>query len=243
MSREHGEAIDGHLIFAAAYDWVGRWTGRRLFPEHREYLARDLQGDILDLDAGTGGMFPYFAAAKQRDPSLLVHGIDPGPYMLRRAVRTANEEELDVDLRGARAESLPYADGSFDTVIASLVYCTIDDPERALREVHRVLDVGGEFRFLEHVRADGLLGRLHDLAARDERSSRARSKRSTSRCERLHRRRRRCSGERPRGGTDPSTEATTQTTAQQYPLKGPTRGRSPAIRTGEGDRLRFSESR
>jgi len=118
---------------------------------------------VCDLGAGTGGMFPFFASAASENPDLSIHGIEPDPHMKRRAERSAGEENLDVDLRLARAESLPYDDDSFDIVVASLVFCTIADPDRALEEVRRVLRPDGELRFLEHVRSDGRFGRLQDL--------------------------------------------------------------------------------
>lgn len=161
---ERSGAIDGHPIFAAAYDRLGG-VGERFLREHRAYLAWDLGGSVLDLGAGTGGMFPFLADAIAGNPDLSVHGIEPDPHMKRRAERAASEEGLDVDLDLARAESLPYSDRSFDTVIAAVVFCTIAEPDRALREVHRVLKPGGELRFLEHVRADGPLGRVQDLLA------------------------------------------------------------------------------
>src|SRR5206468_3807244 len=52
------------------------------------------------------------------------------------------------------AESLPFEDDSFDTVVSTLVLCTVPDADRALAEIRRVLKPGGEFLFMEHVRAD-----------------------------------------------------------------------------------------
>ena len=157
-------AIDGHPIFAAAYDRLGG-IGEDFLREHRRYLARDLHGSVLDLGAGTGDMFPVLARTAESSGELSIHGIEPDPHMEKRAERAAREEALDIDLRLARAESLPYPDESFDTVIASLVFCTIADPERAFEEVHRVLRPGGELRLLEHVRASGFLGRAQDFLA------------------------------------------------------------------------------
>jgi ubiquinone/menaquinone biosynthesis C-methylase UbiE len=59
-----------------------------------------------------------------------------------------------VDLVEASAEHLPLPDGQFDTVVSTLVLCTVPDPLRALREVWRVLKPGGQLLFLEHVRSD-----------------------------------------------------------------------------------------
>lgn len=58
----------------------------------------------------------------------------------------------------------PFADASFDTAVATLVFCTVEDLERSLGEVRRVLAPGGELLFLEHVR--------HPEAARARRQER-----------------------------------------------------------------------
>ena len=55
----------------------------------------------------------------------------------------------------AVADTLPFADGSFDAAVASLVLCSVPDQSRALAELRRVVRVGGELRFYEHVQADG----------------------------------------------------------------------------------------
>lgn len=152
-----------HPVFAAVYDALNSGAEERLLPEHREYLARDLHGAVLDLGAGTGAMFPYFASARAADPTLEFHAIEPDPHMRERAVQRASDLGLDVRIRPEGAESLPYADDSFDVVIVSLVFCTIPDVEAALGEVARVLAPGGEVRFFEHVHAEGRLGRVQDV--------------------------------------------------------------------------------
>lgn len=131
--------------------------------EHRRYLARDLEGMILNLGAGRGAMVPYLRTAAQREPALHLHAIEPDPHRRRQAKRTASTHDLDMHLRSGRAEFLPYADDMFDVVIASAVFCTVQDPFQALKEVHRVVKPDGEFRFLEHVRSDGLYGYVQDV--------------------------------------------------------------------------------
>ncbi len=76
---------------------------------------------------------------------------EPDPHMLRRAEPRAAKH--GVGLRAAPAERIPFPDASFDTVVSSGVFCSVDDPARAIAEVHRVLRPGGELRFGEHVRA------------------------------------------------------------------------------------------
>ncbi len=145
-----------HPFVAAVYDTVV--PDRLLFRPHRRYLTADLSGRVLDVGAGTGANFPYLAGA-----DVASHAIETDPHMRRQAAEKAREVGCDVTLRDARAESLPYDDDSVDVVLASLVFCTIADPDRALEEVARVLRPGGELRFLEHIRADGWRERGQEL--------------------------------------------------------------------------------
>ncbi len=147
-----------HPIVAALYDRVvpESW----LFAPHRRYLADGLSGRILDLGAGTGAMIPHLAA---HGSAIEYHGIEPDPNMRSRARNRAADLDLAVTIESARAESLPYPDGQFDVVLASLVFCTIGDPDAAVAEVARVLKPGGEFRFFEHIHADGRWGTAQDI--------------------------------------------------------------------------------
>lgn len=142
-----------HPFVASIYDLVVPET---LFAPHRAYLAAGLSGRVLEIGAGTGALFPH--VARERSGDLEYHAIEPDPSMRERARSRARKTGFAVDLRDARAESLPYPDDAFDVVLASLVFCTIADPDAALAEVARVLKPGGEFRFLEHVHADGAVG-------------------------------------------------------------------------------------
>ncbi len=144
-----GDSIE-HPLVAALYDRVvpESW----LFGPHRAYLTDGLSGTVLDLGAGTGALLPHI------DSRVNYYGLEPDPYMRRRAAKRAANAGISVTLTEGRAESIPYAENSFDTVLASLVFCTIADPDAAIDEVARVLKPGGEFRFFEHVHADGRWG-------------------------------------------------------------------------------------
>jgi ubiquinone/menaquinone biosynthesis C-methylase UbiE len=74
--------------------------------------------------------------------------------MLKRLQRAAAKHKPDARVLPAAAEDLPFEDGSFDTVVSTLVLCGVDDQSRALQEARRVLRPGGRLLFIEHVRSD-----------------------------------------------------------------------------------------
>lgn len=156
-----------HALFAAIYDPATALAEATVLAPHRRYLTKGLRGRVLDLGAGTGATVPFFAAARtaarREGDDLDVHLLDPDAHMRVRARRRARDAELDATVAGGRAESLPYPDDSFDAVVSALVGCTVPDLDAALDEVVRVLRPGGEFRFFEHVAADGLQGRVQTL--------------------------------------------------------------------------------
>jgi ubiquinone/menaquinone biosynthesis C-methylase UbiE len=123
------------------------WPVERLFLRKlRRRLVGGARGRVLELGIGTGLNLPYYPC----DAELVA--IDPDEGLLESARKRAAALGRPVTLHVARAEELPFVDRSFDTVIATLVFCTIAEPEQALREVHRVLRPGGDFKLIEHVR-------------------------------------------------------------------------------------------
>lgn len=143
-----GREARGHPIFAAVYDFITRPAERKFLGSHRAYLISGLTGRVLDVGSGTGLNFGYY------QPEAAVVGIEPDPYMLKRAQARADRLGRNVKLLAEGAEDLPFADGTFDAAVATLVFCTIPDLDCALRELRRVLRPGGQLRFLEHVRAE-----------------------------------------------------------------------------------------
>ncbi len=73
---------------------------------------------------------------------------------------------VDISLKRADAQELPFADESFDTVTGTLVFCTIPDPAKALDEAMRVLKPGGKLLLVEHIRGpDAVRGVTEDIIA------------------------------------------------------------------------------
>ena len=140
----------GHRKFAAIWDWMSRHEGRRE-QQFRSEVVGGSAGTTLEIGYGVGSNWPFLP------PSVDYTGIEPDPFMRERAGHHIPAGR-QLTLLDGDAQSLAFADASFDTVIGTLVFCTIPDAERALAEVRRVLKPSGEFRFWEHVRAHGRVG-------------------------------------------------------------------------------------
>jgi ubiquinone/menaquinone biosynthesis C-methylase UbiE len=92
-----------------------------------------------------------------------VTAIEPNPIMQKQSLPRLKDAQVPIQIIEAGAESLPFPDESFDTVISTLVFCTIPDPIKALQEIRRVCKPGGKVLFFEHVRlSHSRLGRLQD---------------------------------------------------------------------------------
>lgn len=110
----------------------------------REELLFCAKGKVLEIGAGTGLNFSHYP----KDVDIIA--TDPDDKMLKKARKKADNNHIKIEL--ADAQNLPFKDCEFDTVVATLVFCSVPDPDRALREVYRVLRPGGSFLLLEHVR-------------------------------------------------------------------------------------------
>jgi SAM-dependent methyltransferase len=115
----------------------------------RRRLLASAAGRVLEVGAGTGFNLPHYPAGVG---DLTLADGDTG--MLRRAERRAAEVGRDLVTVAAPVEGLPFDDASFDTVVASLLLCSVENQDRALAEIRRVLRPGGRYLFLEHVRSD-----------------------------------------------------------------------------------------
>jgi ubiquinone/menaquinone biosynthesis C-methylase UbiE len=150
----------GHPIFAALYDFFLEKIDKRGLARYREKAAGGATGRVIEIGAGTGRNFPFYRAIDH------LIAAEPDPHMLRRAVKKTTGLPFPLLLLPDRAEALSAPDESADSVVATLVLCTVQDPTAALRQIRRVLAPGGSFRFVEHVRAAGpRQARLQDLVA------------------------------------------------------------------------------
>jgi ubiquinone/menaquinone biosynthesis C-methylase UbiE len=136
-------------IFAAMYDRMMAGTEKAGLGERRHELLAQADGRVLEIGAGTGVNLGHYTDAV----SELVL-TEPEEPMAKRLEEKAATQGRPVTVVRAPAEALPFPDDSFDTAVCTLVLCTVNDPERALAELERVLKPGGRLLFLEHVRSD-----------------------------------------------------------------------------------------
>jgi ubiquinone/menaquinone biosynthesis C-methylase UbiE len=150
----------GHRWFASIYDRMMASAERSFMRGVRQEVAGGAQGRVLELGAGTGANFAYYG-----DHAQAIEATEPDPFMMERAALRAGGAPRPISLHQAPAEQLPFDDASFDTVVSTLVMCTVRDPAAALAEVRRVLKPAGQLRMYEHVRYDHAFGAFWQDAA------------------------------------------------------------------------------
>jgi ubiquinone/menaquinone biosynthesis C-methylase UbiE len=140
----------GRLWCSAAYEWLaGLQPMQRLMNPLREEVAGQASGHVLEVGAGSGRNFPYYVPERVER----VEAVEPDASMLRYARQREALACVSIPLVQAPAEALPFANATFDCAVATLVFCSVFDPPRALRELLRVLKPGGCLLLVEHVRS------------------------------------------------------------------------------------------
>lgn len=143
---------------AAFYDVMEGMAEGRYGPWRKKLWALVRGPRVLEVGVGTGKNIPYWPKGIQ------VTAIDLTPGMLDIARRRAPILGVVADLRLGDAQALYFPDASFDTAVATFVFCSVPDPVLGLRELRRVVRPGGRVLLLEHMRsANPILGALMDI--------------------------------------------------------------------------------
>lgn len=135
--------------FSQVYDKVMWPLEKKKLRQIRRELVNKAEGRVIEIGSGTGLNFPFYSSGLQ------VEAVEPDPMMRNKSIerlRRLNKNRIMTHL--ADAERLPFRNDSFDTIIATLVFCTISNPDQALKELYRVSKPGANFYLLEHVKLD-----------------------------------------------------------------------------------------
>jgi ubiquinone/menaquinone biosynthesis C-methylase UbiE len=135
--------------------WLRTRGRERAFRKRLVGIARLEPGEsVLDIGCATGSL--ALAAKRRVGETGVVHGIEPSPAMLARARRRAARARLPVTFHEAVAQELPFADGTFDAVLCTLVLHQLphDSWRPALEEMRRVLRLGARLLLVD-ISTDG----------------------------------------------------------------------------------------
>lgn len=135
-----------HRLFARWYPQAAASLEDRGLGEQRARLLEGAAGRVLEIGCGHGANFAHYPGAVTE-----LVAVEPEARMRDLARERAAALGREVAVIDGQAEKLPLENDSFDAVVATLVLCSVEDQDRALAEIHRVLKPGGELICLEHV--------------------------------------------------------------------------------------------
>lgn len=126
----------------SVYDTFMKPLEKRGIQKAREKLIQHASGNVLEIGSGTGVNLKYYNCDKL--DSLILTDKNISKHLLKKDIKCQTVEELDVT-------ALPYDDKTFDTVVHTLVFCSVKDHKKGILEISRVLKDDGKVIFIEHV--------------------------------------------------------------------------------------------
>jgi SAM-dependent methyltransferase len=111
----------------------------------KRFFFSGLPDRFVEIGPGAGANFRYYR------PGTYVIAVEPNTMMHPRLRKNAAQYQVQLDVKEFRGEEIDLETESIDAVVGTLVLCTVEDPERVISEVHRILKPGGRYVFLEHV--------------------------------------------------------------------------------------------
>ena len=131
---------------ASTYDHMEGFVERYYFGKWRRLQWSKVEGKrILEVGVGTGKNFPYYPIDAE------ITAVDFSENMLERARERAERQKVKVELLPMDVQNLDFEDTTFDTVVATFVFCSVPEPIRGLKEIARVCRPGGKIVLLDHV--------------------------------------------------------------------------------------------
>lgn len=159
LAHDNSEPTAGGSCFIRRWlrnklDTASFEADRALAERKRELLAH-ARGTVLEIGAGVGINRKYLSKASR------YLALEPNE------IACDNLRQVTPNVLCSCAEDIPLPTSSVDTVVCSMALCSVEDTERVLSEIYRVLRDGGELYAIEHVAApSGSLLRLAQRAAR-----------------------------------------------------------------------------
>lgn len=108
-------------------------------------LLKNVTGTLLEIGAGTGANLPFYDFSKITHLTLIDQEID------QRLIQRLHKHPSQPILMKGSVELLPFPNNHFDSVVFTLLFCSVEDVDKGLNEVFRVLKPGGKLFFIEHV--------------------------------------------------------------------------------------------
>jgi len=113
--------------------------------KRRQELITIAKGKVLEIGPGGGINFNYY---NPKNIELLnVLDLKFNKFIVNHKLN----KKININYITSNAKNLPFEDKYFDTVVVTLTFCAIDNPNNALEEIHRVLKDDGKLIFIEHV--------------------------------------------------------------------------------------------
>lgn len=129
----------------STYDSFMRIFERGQLGDMRAHLIKSAYGHVLEIGSGTGVNLAHYDYKQIKDMVLSDKTIDPS--LIKRL------EPLNVryQIQAFDVDSIPYEDKRFDTIVVTLVFCSVVNVQKGLSEIKRVLKDDGQLIFIEHV--------------------------------------------------------------------------------------------
>jgi len=133
--------------YAADYDGWMRFYDSIMLGDARRKVCSRASGRTLELAIGTGLNLPFYPSGVR------LTGVDLSPAMLAVAEQRSRKLGIDAELLLGDAHALDFPNDRFDTVVSTLFFSSVPNPQQASAELLRVLKPGGRLLLLDHVRS------------------------------------------------------------------------------------------